>query len=174
MTVAYIGSQGHNLFLRSVTNQITQVVTNPNPASAAFVIREFSIVQRNAAGAITGVQNPWAEIDYKTSGGHDQYNAMQIAFTRRSRDGISANFQYTLGKSTGNTGGLERSGHRREQRAGHLGLRLRRRLQQVRRAPHLQCQPPVFDSVRQRPKVRSRRIGLRQRACSAAGNSAPS
>jgi hypothetical protein len=105
VTVAYIGSQGHNLFLRSVTNQIKEVVTNPNPASAAFVIRDFSIVQRNAAGAVTGVQNPWAEIDYKTSGGHDQYNAMQIAFTRRSRDGVSANFQYTLGKSTGNTGG---------------------------------------------------------------------
>ena len=43
-TAAYVGSQGRNLFLRSVANQITQVVTNPNPANAAFVIREFSIV----------------------------------------------------------------------------------------------------------------------------------
>ena len=43
-TIGYVGSQGRNLFLRSVANQITQVVTNPNPASAAFVIREFSIV----------------------------------------------------------------------------------------------------------------------------------
>jgi hypothetical protein len=41
-TAAYVGSQGRNLFLRSVANQITQVVTNPNPASAALVIREFS------------------------------------------------------------------------------------------------------------------------------------
>ena len=77
-TAAYVGSQGRNLFLRSVANQITQVVTNPNPANAAFVVREFSIVQRDAAGNITGVQNPYAEIDYKTSGGHDNYNAMQL------------------------------------------------------------------------------------------------
>ena len=45
-TAAYVGSQGRNLFLRSVANQITQVVTNSNPANAALVIREFSIVQR--------------------------------------------------------------------------------------------------------------------------------
>ena len=36
-TAAYVGSQGRNLFLRSVANHITQVVTNPNPASAAIV-----------------------------------------------------------------------------------------------------------------------------------------
>ena len=80
-------------------------MTNPNPASGAFQIREFSIVQRNAAGAVTGVLNPWAEIDYKTSGGHDQYNALQLALSKRSRAGVTANVQYTLGKSTGNTGG---------------------------------------------------------------------
>jgi hypothetical protein len=33
------------------------------------VIREFSIVQRDANGNVTGVQNPYAEVDYKTSGG---------------------------------------------------------------------------------------------------------
>ena len=36
-TVAYVGSQGRNLFLRSVANQIIGVYTNPNPANAAFV-----------------------------------------------------------------------------------------------------------------------------------------
>ena len=77
-TIGYVGSQGRNLFLRSVANQITQVVTNPNPASAAFVIREFSIVARDAAGNVTGVQNPYAEVDFKTSGGHDKYNAMML------------------------------------------------------------------------------------------------
>ena len=82
-TGAYVGSQGRNLFLRSVANQITQVATNPNPANAALVIREFSIVQRDAAGNITGVQNPYAEVDYKTSGGHDTYNAMQLSLARR-------------------------------------------------------------------------------------------
>ena len=104
-TVAYVGSQGRNLFLRSVANNITQVVTNPNPANAAFVIRQFSIVQRDATGAITGVQNPYAEVDFKTSGGHDAYNALMTSLTRRSANGVSLNVQYTLGKSYGNTGG---------------------------------------------------------------------
>jgi hypothetical protein len=104
-TAAYVGSQGRNLFLRSVANNITQVVTNPNPANAAIVIREFSIVQRDAAGNIIGVENPYAEIDYKTSGGHDAYNAMMLSLSRRSGTGLSLNAQYTLGRSYGNTGG---------------------------------------------------------------------
>jgi hypothetical protein len=105
LTAAYIGSQGRNLFLRSVTNQITQVVTNPNPANAAIVIRQFSIPTRDGAGNITGVQNPFAEIDYKTSGGHDSYNALQFGLSRRSGNGLSMNLQYTLSKSYGNTAG---------------------------------------------------------------------
>ena len=56
----------------------------PEPAANAFVIREFSIVQRDAAGNITGVQNPYAEVDYKTSGGHDNYNAMMLSLSRRA------------------------------------------------------------------------------------------
>jgi len=104
-TAAYVGAQGRNLFLRSVANQIVQVVTNPNPANAAFVIRQFSIVQRDAAGAITGVQNPYAEIDYKTSGGSDAYNALQLGMSRRSASGLSLNAQYTLSRSFGNTSG---------------------------------------------------------------------
>jgi len=104
-TAAYVGSQGRNLFLRSVANQITGVVTNPNPANAAFVLRQFSIVQRDAAGNVTGVQNPYAEVDFKTSGGHDRYDAMQLSVTRRSVNGLTMNAQYTLGKSYGNTGG---------------------------------------------------------------------
>src|SRR5499427_5765320 len=104
LTAAYIGSQGRNLFLRSVANQITQVVTNPNPANGAIVIRQFSIpVLTN--GAITGVQNPYAEIDYKTSGGHDSYNALQLGMSRRSASGLTMNLQYTLSKSYGNTSG---------------------------------------------------------------------
>ncbi len=104
-TAAYVGAQGRNLFLRSVANQITGVVTNPNPASAAFVIRQFSIVQRDAAGNVTGVQNPYAEIDYKTSGGTDNYNALQLGLSRRSANGLSLNAQYTLSRSFGNTSG---------------------------------------------------------------------
>ena len=105
VTGAYVGSQGRNLFLRSVANQITQVVTNPNPANAALVVRQFSIVQRDAAGNIIGVQNPYAEIDYKTSGGHDSYNAMMLSLSKRAAKGLSLNAQYTLGSSRGTTGG---------------------------------------------------------------------
>ena len=43
-------------------------------------------MQKDANGNITGVQNPFAEIDYKTSGGHDNYNAMQLSLTRRSAE----------------------------------------------------------------------------------------
>ena len=105
LTVAYVGSQGRNLFLRSVANNITQVITNPNPANAAFVIRQFSIVQRDAAGNVTGVQNPYAEIDYKTSGGHDCVQRDDAVVDPPLRAGFSLNAQYTLGKSYGNTGG---------------------------------------------------------------------
>ena len=104
-TAAYVGAQGRNLFLRSIANPIVNVVTNPNPASAAFVIRQFSIVQRDATGAVAGVQNPYAEIDTKTSGGHDNYNALQLGLSRRSAGGLSVNAQYTLSRSFGNTSG---------------------------------------------------------------------
>ncbi len=104
-TAAFVGAEGRNLFLRSVANNITQVVTNPNPASAALVVREFSIVTRDAAGKITGVQNPYAEVDYKTSGGHSTYKALMLSLNRRASKGISANLQYTLGKSRGTSGG---------------------------------------------------------------------
>ena len=104
-TAAYVGSQGRNLFLRSIANPIVQVVTNPNPTLAALVVRQFSIVQRDASGAVIGVQNPFAEIDTKTSGGTDSYNAMQLGLSRRSNNGLSINAQYTLSRSFGNTSG---------------------------------------------------------------------
>jgi hypothetical protein len=104
-TAAFIGSEGRNLFLRSVANQITQVLTNPNPASAAIVLREFSIPVTDANGNITGVQNPYAEVDYKTSGGSDNYRALQLSVVRRFMQGFTLNTQYTLARSYGNTGG---------------------------------------------------------------------
>jgi hypothetical protein len=117
-TLAYVGAQGRNLFLRSIANRIcgptvdcsgigvtNGVMTNPNPASAAIVVREFSIPIRDANGNITGVQNPFAEIDYKTSGGYDSYNALQVGVTRRSSKGLVLNAQYTLGRSFGTSGG---------------------------------------------------------------------
>ena len=105
-TAAYVGSQGRDLFLRSVANQIVGVYTNPNPASNAIVVREYSIVTaRDANGNPTAVQNPYAEIDFKTTGGHDNYNAMMLSLNRRSRNGLAMNIQYTLGRSRGTSGG---------------------------------------------------------------------
>jgi hypothetical protein len=105
LTLAYVGSQGRNLFLRSVANQIVSVRTNSNPANAAIVIREFSIVSENGAGVNPTVLNPFAEIDYKRSGGHDNYNAFQTTLGRRFNSGLTLNSQYTFGRSFGNTAG---------------------------------------------------------------------
>jgi hypothetical protein len=99
-TAAYVGSQGRNLFLRSITNRIVEVRTNPNPASSAVVIREFDVV--NADGSIS---RPFAEIDIKTSGGEDSYNAMQLSLARRFNSGLTLNSQYTLSRSYGTTAG---------------------------------------------------------------------
>jgi hypothetical protein len=113
VSAAYVGSQGRNLFLRSITNQIVGVQSLG--ATAGRVVREFSIVTcadgttgtgiMCPGSTITGVQNPYDEIDYKTSGGRDSYNAMQLALTRRSINGVALNAQYTLGYSKGTTGG---------------------------------------------------------------------
>jgi outer membrane receptor protein involved in Fe transport len=102
-TAAYIGSQGRNLFLRSIANRTIGVQSNG--ANAATQIREFDIITRNADGTIATINRPYAEIDYKTSGGHDSYNAMQLSLSRRSVKGVSMNAQYVLGYSKGNTGG---------------------------------------------------------------------
>ena len=100
LTAAYVGSQGRNLFLRSIANRIVGVRTNSNPANNAIVIREFDVV-----GADGSVQRPFAEVDVKTSGGHDSYNAMQLSLTRPSASGLTLNAQYTLARSFGNSAG---------------------------------------------------------------------
>ena len=98
LTGAYVGSQGRNLFLRSIANQITSVRTDP--VAGAVVIRQFDIDNGG-----TSVSRPFGEIDYKTSGGHDSYNAMQLSLVRRSPRGLTMNAQYTLGRSYGNSEG---------------------------------------------------------------------
>jgi hypothetical protein len=113
-SAAYVGSQGRNLFLRSIANQTIGVQTNG--AAAGTQVREFDIVTCASgagrtgnlcsdAGGIASIQRPYAEIDYKTSGGHDSYNAMQLALTKRSNRGLAVNAQYTYAFSKGNTGG---------------------------------------------------------------------
>ncbi len=137
LTVAYVGSQGRNLFLRSITNRIlpgNSVIQNGQPLPAGVgvitrcssapvngactgtisgttVVREFDVVGRtldangNVISSPTGVLTPFGEIDYKTSGGRDRYDALQILVNRRFTQGLTLNAQYTLGKTFGNTQG---------------------------------------------------------------------
>jgi hypothetical protein len=51
------------------------------------------------------VLNPFAEVDYKTSGGSDSYNALQASLARRFNTGLTLNAQYTFSRSFGNTAG---------------------------------------------------------------------
>src|SRR5207253_256895 len=114
---AYVGSQGRNLFLRSVANNILPgqttiadgtplpntfgVINRTNAAGqviAVNTVREFSIVSGTSS-----VQNPFAEVDYKTSGGSDSYNALQLQLARRFTSGLTLNAQYAFAKSFGNT-----------------------------------------------------------------------
>ncbi len=90
LTVAYVGSQGRNLFLRSITNKIIGVSMNPANGNAV-VSREFG--------------NRFAEVDYKTSGGTSHYNALQTALNRRFSKGLTLGAQYTWAHDIGNTGG---------------------------------------------------------------------
>ena len=117
-TVAYVGSQGRNLFLRSVTNKIRPGQTTILNGTA--LPTNFGVVNRtNAAGQVVGVdtirqfdivsgttvQRPFAEIDYKTSGGDDKYNALQLSLARRFSSGLTLNSQYAYSSSRGTTAG---------------------------------------------------------------------
>ena len=117
-TVAYVGSQGRNLFLRSVANKIlpgqTTILNGANLPTGVGVIN-----RTNAGGQVIGVntvrefdilsgttQNrPFAEVDYKTSGGDDSYNALQLSIVRSFSSGLTMNAQYTFAKSKGLTAG---------------------------------------------------------------------
>jgi hypothetical protein len=90
ITVAYVGSQGRNLFMRSITNKITGVTMNAT-TGAGTAVREFG--------------GRFAEIDYKTSGGRDGYNALQTTINRRFSSGFSFGGQFTWGHSLGTSAG---------------------------------------------------------------------
>ena len=90
LTVAYVGSQGRNLFLRSWTNRIVGVTMNP-ATGAGLDQRQFG--------------NRFAQIDYKTSGGTDHYDSLQTTLNRRFASGLTIGSQWTYGHSLGNTGG---------------------------------------------------------------------
>jgi hypothetical protein len=87
---AYVGSQGRNLFLRSIANKVTDVTMNP-ATGAGTAVREFG--------------TRFGEIDYKTTGGNDNYNSLQTTLNRRFSRGLTLGAQWTWGHSIGNTGG---------------------------------------------------------------------
>ncbi|MGO4516312.1 carboxypeptidase regulatory-like domain-containing protein [Terriglobus sp. 2YAB30_2] len=90
MMIGYVGSQGRNLFLRSITNRITSVTTNAS-TGAGTAVREFG--------------SRYGEIDYKTSGGTNHYHSLQSTLQRRFRQGLSLGAQYTWAKELGTTSG---------------------------------------------------------------------
>jgi hypothetical protein len=90
LQVAYVGSQGRNLFLRSIANTVVGVTMNP-ASGAGSVVRQFG--------------SRFGEIDYKTTGGTDHYDSMQTTLNRRFSRGLTLGAQWTWGHSIGNTGG---------------------------------------------------------------------
>ncbi len=129
LTVGYVGSRGRNLFLRGLSNTLrggvaTIVNGSPLPTNAGLVnrtdangrvigvtaIRQFDILNAAAvtacgASVSNAICRPFAEIDTKTSGGSDKYDALQISLARRLSVGLTLNAQYTMSKSFGNTSG---------------------------------------------------------------------
>jgi hypothetical protein len=89
LTVAYVGSQGRNLFLRSWTNLMTGVTMDAK--GAGVPVLQFG--------------DRFAQIDYKTSGGSDHYDSMQTTVNRRFSKGLTVGSQWTWGHSLGTTGG---------------------------------------------------------------------
>jgi hypothetical protein len=127
-TAAYVGSRGRNLFLRGLSNTLrsgqavindgsafpanTGVVNRVDPATGRVIgvtsVRQFDIInQPSACGASASnpICRPFAEIDTKTSGGTDSYNALQVSLARRIGTGLTLNSQYTFSRSFGNTSG---------------------------------------------------------------------
>lgn len=90
LMIGYVGSTSRNLFQRSITNLITNVATNPS-TGAAITTRQFG--------------NRFAEIDFKSSGGTDQYHSLQSTLQRRFTNGLSLGAQYTWGKELGTSSG---------------------------------------------------------------------
>jgi hypothetical protein len=131
LTVAYVGSQGRNLFQRGIANTILPGVTtiaagaalpsgfgvvNETNAAGQVVrvttVRQFDLLNKaynSATGAIvdsTGaILRPFGEMDYKTSGGRDSFNALQLTVNRRFTQGLTLGGHYQWSHSIGTTQG---------------------------------------------------------------------
>jgi hypothetical protein len=74
------------------------VVNRTDPVTGRIIgvtsVRVFDIINNAAAcgAAVTNpICKPFAEIDTKTSGGTDNYRALQVALTRRIGSGVTLN-----------------------------------------------------------------------------------
>src|SRR5215468_740291 len=90
LTAAYVGSQGRNLFQRTISNLITGVTMDPK-TGAAIIQRQFG--------------DRYAEMDVKTSDGTSSYNALNLNWNRRLAKGLNASSSYTWGHSIGTSAG---------------------------------------------------------------------
>lgn len=97
-----------------VINRCSVALVNgacPGQIVGVTTVREFDIIGRaldangNVVSNPAGVLQPFGEIDYKTSGGEDRYDGLQIQVNRRFTQGLTLNAQYQYGKSYGNTQG---------------------------------------------------------------------
>lgn len=130
LTLAYVGSQGRNLFQRNIANVIlpgtaTVASGQPLPTGVGIVnivnadgrvtavrqIRQFSLLNKsldsagNIVDSVGAVLSPFGEMDYKTSGGRDSFNAMQLTINRRFTAGLTLGGHYQWGHSIGTTQG---------------------------------------------------------------------
>ena len=131
-TAAYVGSRGRNLFLRGLSNTLrggnativngaalptnAGVVNRTDPTTGRVVgvtsIRAFDIINQASlcgASASNAICKPFAEIDTKTSGATDNFNALELTLTRRFNTGLTLNSQYTFSRSFGLTSGSNES-----------------------------------------------------------------
>jgi hypothetical protein len=90
LTIAYVGSQGRNLFQRGLANKIVSLGMNAT-TGAVIVNREFG--------------NRYAELDVKTTQGVNHYNALQVGWNRRFSKGLNASAQYSWSNNIGTSGG---------------------------------------------------------------------
>jgi hypothetical protein len=90
LTAAYVGSQGRNLFQRTITNLITGVTMDP-ATGAAIIQRQFG--------------NKYAEMDVKTSGATSTFDGLNLNWNRRFSRGLTASASYTWSHSIGTSAG---------------------------------------------------------------------
>ena len=90
LTVGYVGSQGRNMFQRTITNKIASIAMNPT-SGAAIINREFG--------------DQFGEVDVKTSFGTNHYDSLQIGWNRRFAKGLTSSLQYSWSHNIGTSAG---------------------------------------------------------------------